>query len=420
MFLVSGLPGRSVVVPLKPGEIWLEIPEANTKVDANTSAQISLVPLSFLKLHIARPSSEIDYGSIHAKINTEAADILMTTTGTEEGILLNLDLNRHGGFQLTPGRNSLEVDYMDHFHRIHYASFLVDRGTSRPPQNVIATGRPVKVAGQKYAVVVGVAHYQNAGAGLVDLRYADKDADSFRSFLLSPQGGSFPKDNILTLLNEDATSEALRRALFTFLSKPRPDDLVVIYLAGHGSPDPNDSRNLYFLTYDTQVDDMGGTAFPMFQFQDVFDRVIKARRVVTFVDSCHSFGISGEKNIGGPHNNLINQYIQRFASNGERAVLTASNTSELSYEDSKWGGGHGVFTYYLLQGLASNADTNHDGTVTVAELSLYLRDKVSGATDGRQNPQSIIGGVGNIPVSTVAPQLGTLRHEDKPQSIFEP
>jgi hypothetical protein len=408
IFVLSGVSARSVTVALKPGEIWLEIPEAAAHVDANTSAQISTAPLSFLKLHIARSSSEIDYGTIHTKINTEAADILMTTTGTSDEILCNLDLNRHGGFQLTPGRNSLEVDYMDHFHRIHYASFLIDRGVAAAPHNLIASGKPVRVTGQKYAVIVGVARYKNSGAGLVNLRYADSDATGFRDFLISPQGGSFPRDHILTLLNEDATNEAVRSALFTFLSKPRPDDFVVIYLAGHGSPDPNDSRNLYFLTYDTQVDDMGGTAFPMFQFQDVFERVLKARRVVTFVDSCHSFGISGEKNLAGPHNNLINQYIQRFASNGERAVLTASNTSELSFEDTKWGGGHGVYTYFLLQGLNSAADANHDGTVTVAELSTYLRDRVAGATEGRQNPQAIIGGEGNLPVSSAGHELAFL------------
>jgi hypothetical protein len=409
LFAFSGVPGRSVTVALKPGEIWLEIPEVSARAEANTTAKISTAPLTFMKLHIALNASEIDYGTIHTKINTEAADILMTTTGTSDGILCNLDLNRHGGFQLAAGRNSLEVEYKDHFHRIHYASFLVDRGVAAAPRGLIVGGKPVRVTGQKYAVVVGVARYKNAGAGLANLRYADSDATSFRDFLLSPQGGSFPKENILTLLNEDATNEALRSALFTFLSKPRPDDLVVIYLAGHGSPDPNDSRNLYFLTYDTDADDMGGTAFPMFQFQDVFERVLKARRVVTFVDSCHSFGVSGEKNLPGPHNNLINQYIQRFASNGERAVLTASNTSELSYEDTRWGGGHGVFTYYLLQGLSKAADANHDGTVTVAELSTYLRERVSGATDGRQNPQAIIGGVGNTPVSSVGGEVAALR-----------
>lgn len=413
-FLASGRHGQSALVPLRPGEITLEIPELTTTLDANSSATLPLAPVSFVKLHITRNPSEIDYGSIHTRINTEAADILMTTTGTTDGILCNLDLNRHGGFQLNPGRNSIEVEYTDHFRRVHYASFLLDRGVREKPRNLLVSAPPTHLSGQKYAVVVGVSHYQNAGAGLKDLQYADRDATSFRDFLVSPLGGSFPRDNIVLLLNEDATSERVRSALFTFLSKPRPEDLVVIYLAGHGSPDPNDGRNLYFLTYDTKTEDMGGTAFAMFQFRDVYERVLKARRVITFVDSCHSFGISGERNIGGPKNNLINQYVQRFASTGERAVLTASDTSELSYEDAKWGGGHGVFTYYLLKGLSHDADLNHDGTVTVAELSVFLRDKVSGDTQGRQNPQAIVGEVANLPVSSVGRELSLVHSPPQP------
>ncbi len=247
---------------------------------------------------------------------------------------------------------------------------------------------PGRVSGELH-VVIDDGHVAGDGAEVFALVEGDVELEFLADVILL--AGIVLRDHV------DGALEVRLR-----VGSARPDDLVVIYMAGHGSPDPNDSRNLYFLTYDTRVDDMGGTAFAMYQLQDVYDRVLKARRVVTFVDSCHSFGVSGEKNLGGPKNNLINQYIQRFASNGERAVLTASDTSELSYEDARWGGGHGVFTYYVLKGMAHDADANHDGTVTVAELSLYLRDKVSGDTEKRQNPQAIIGGVGSIPVSTVA------------------
>src|SRR5207248_1667065 len=83
----------------------------------------------------------------------------------------------------------------------------------------------------------------------------------------------------------------------------QPQDQVVLYIAGHGAPDPNDPRNLYLLTYDTKLDDMGGTAFPMWQLQDVFTRVLKAKRVITFADTCHSYGFSGERR-GKKSNNV--------------------------------------------------------------------------------------------------------------------
>jgi uncharacterized caspase-like protein len=130
----------------------------------------------------------------------------------------------------------------------------------------------------------------------------------------------------------------------------------------------------------------------MWQLQDVFLRILKARRVVTFTDSCHSEGVGGRV-YGVPirQNNLVNQYLARYAAEANRAVITASDISELSYEGDQWGGGHGVFTYFLLQGLTGEADANHDGTVTAGELFLYVRQQVREATGGQQNPVALPG-----------------------------
>jgi hypothetical protein len=40
---------------------------------------------------------------------------------------------------------------------------------------------------------------------------------------------------------------------------------------------------------------------------------------------------------------------------------------------------HGLFTYYLLQGLQGEADTNWDNDVTLGELTGYVRQKVAWA-----------------------------------------
>jgi uncharacterized caspase-like protein len=222
-------------------------------------------------------------------------------------------------------------------------------------------------------------------------------------FLKSPAGGGLAEEDTLVLLNDAATTESIRHALFSFLTKPQEQDTVVIYIAGHGAPDPLDPRNLYLITADTKPDDMGGTAFPMWQMQDVFDRILKAKRVLTFADTCHSYGFSGLRaGPGQKHaNNLVNQYLQRYASKGQRAVITASDISESSFEDAKWGDGHGVFTYFLLQGLQGKADANHDGVVTAGELFAYLQQSVRQATDGKQNPRALVGIDSSLTVSTV-------------------
>jgi len=392
----------------KLAEMWLEIPELQRQVEANGSAVLPRGHISSLQLHINGQPGQINYGSIHTKVNTEAANDITTIRSTAEGFLCNLDLGHRGGFEIGPGRNSVEVDYIDRYQRVHYASFLLQIGEQSPASRGIpmpkASASLGKIGGEKYAVIVGISKYQNAGAGLTNLKYADRDAKSFRDFLQSPAGGSFHSENILALFNEDATSQNVRSALFTFLTKPRPQDLVVMYFAGHGAPDPNDSRNLYLLTYDTQPENMGGTAFLMSELQDVFTRILKAKQVISFNDSCHSYGISGERFGVKKQNNLVNQYLEHYASQAERAVITASDVSELSFEDEKWGGGHGVFTYFLLKGLQGEADSNKDGTVTAGELFSYLSDRVSKSTGGQQNPRAVPGLAQNLPLSGIAAQ----------------
>jgi hypothetical protein len=401
---------ESDAAPEAKSQIWMEIPEASLRVDGNGSAELTNPEIGHFVIHINRQTNQISYGSILGKINTESANIVMTTTSTPEGIVCNFDLSHYAGFKLHRGRNSVEMSFTDPFNRPHYASFLLQvpekPGKGAPLKKVAAP--PEKITGEKYAVVVGVSRYKYAGAGLSNLRFADRDASAFRDFLLSPDGGSFPRENILFLVNEDATAENLRSALFTFLTRPRPQDLVVIYFAGHGAPDPNDQRNLYLLTYDTRPENMGGTAFLMSQLQDVFRLILKAKRVVTFTDSCHSFGVSGAR-YGVPQqgNNLVNQYMQQYAKGEERAVMTASDVSQLSFESDKWGGGHGVFTHYLLQGLGGAADANQDGTVTAGELFTYIHDRVAQETGNQQTPVALPGLAENLPLAGIAIRGGT-------------
>jgi len=125
--------------------------------------------------------------------------------------------------------------------------------------------------------------------------------------------------------------------------------------------------------------------------------------VITLADTCHSYGFTGARTGPGSKraNNLVNQYLQRYASKGQRAVITASDISESSFEDAKWGEGHGVFTYFLLKGLGGEADTNHDGVVTAGELFNYLKQSVPHATGGKQNPRAMVGNASGLTVSTV-------------------
>ncbi len=266
-------------------------------------------------------------------------------------------------------------------------------GVSRKVYGAISVGPvskpPSKERGvepQLWAVVVGVSEYENKS--IPSLRFADRDAESFAEFLQKPEGGGFQPDHMRVLINKDATLANLKQAFVEFLAQAIDKDLVMIFFAGHGAPDPARPMNLYLLTHDTDPSRPGTTAYPMWELQTLLTRQLTAKRVVVFSDACHSGGISldfATRGVNTAESNQINQYLADLARAKEGIVIfTASAAGEVSQEFPELG--HGVFTYYLLEGMKGEADLNNDYTVTINELMQYVEDQVKRKTRGAQNP----------------------------------
>jgi uncharacterized caspase-like protein len=58
-------------------------------------------------------------------------------------------------------------------------------------------------------------------------------------------------------------------------------------------------------------------------------------------------------------------------------VLTSSTTNEFSREDEHWG--NGAFTKVLLEALREGADENHDGVISMSELTRFIATQVCAA-----------------------------------------
>lgn len=190
--------------------------------------------------------------------------------------------------------------------------------------------------------------------------------------------------------------------------RAKPSDLIFVFIAGHGAPDPLASQNLYFLLYDTKVVDMPRTAFPMSDLKLFLDSQITAQRALVLIDTCHSAGVNQKtKSIvagrdlvqEGDENNIANFYLtnQLFRQTG-RAILTSSDVNEISQESDKWGN-HGVFTWALLEGLKGKADLNGDNFITAGEVFQFTRANVQKATNFKQNPIALPGAAANLTVA---------------------
>jgi hypothetical protein len=277
-----------------------------------------------------------------------------------------------GVVELRPGQNRLDVEVMHGYTALSRATYRIYR---RAPSS------PTAVAGEKWAVVIGISDYQANG---LNLRYADRDGEAIRDFLI--QKGGFNPNRVRFLSNQHATYQEIRTALFSFLAATQPDDMVLIFLAGHGVQDATNPDNYFFLAHDSQVGNLGGTAIPMWDLSNVMDYTIRAQRILILADTCHS-GAALDR--GGPNDgknlNFFNKYLEVLAKKKGRLVLTASQAHESSLETTKLA--HGVFTHSILLGLGGAADDNPaDGVVTAGELVDYVRTKVPEETDGEQHP----------------------------------
>jgi uncharacterized caspase-like protein len=247
---------------------------------------------------------------------------------------------------------------------------------------------------KRWAVIVGVGEYESEE--IPDLEFAPSDALAVKEFLESSAAGPF--DEIRYLANEQATGAAMREALFVFLQEADWDDLVVIYYAGHGAPDPGRPDNLYLLPTDADLGSLAATGFPMWDVKTALRRQIAAERVLVIADACHAAGTADGDVVGGTGTNEIAGGFQSLFTPSRRLMMTAADTNEFSLEDERWGG-HGVFTHFVLDGLRGASDRDGNGIVTFTELFDHVSANVRDATRGRQNPQR--SGLGDIPLAVV-------------------
>lgn len=242
--------------------------------------------------------------------------------------------------------------------------------------------------GKTYALVFGVSKYAKLPQDLW-LRYAHRDAEQFAEHLASPRGGSVPKENMVLLTDEKATTAAVRNTFQTFLKgKAGKNDTILILIAGHGTVQNPGDKKAYIVTHDSDPQDLASTALPMEDLQNlVSEQLTHVGRVILFVDVCRA-GI-----IGTIKSTTVNSVVEKLAeAEGEIFGLMASRPKELSFEGEQWGNGHGAFSYYVTKGLTGEADKNKDGVVNVNEIIEYVRTEVPNATGDKQHPRDF----GNI------------------------
>lgn len=229
-------------------------------------------------------------------------------------------------------------------------------------------------AGESYALIVGISTYKY----IRPLSYADKDAELLRDFLKSPGGGNVKPDNIFCLLNEEAKAANfwVKGMAWLRAKQLKKGDRLYVYLAGHG--DAINQDEYFFLTYDCNPagDKNNYIVTGSVQLYNLKSRFAQLSRqgieVIFIMDACRTNELPG----GSEGQQTLNAAISEKQA-GE-IIMLATGAGQESLEDASIGTGHGLFTYYVVDGLAGNADSSGtlDNVVTLAELKKYIADRV--------------------------------------------
>lgn len=345
-------------------------------------------------------------GSLESRARIETVKILCNGQPVElpESITKALPANRVtlDGCTVTldPGENTIQIA-VTAADRTDSKEFRVTRsgGTAiaqvSPPPKLPITPTVVgpRETGHRWAVLVGISEYEKIGEGqLRPLMYAARDAAALAQFLRSPEGGRFQRVHLL--VDADATRAKILAAL-NDLEGAQPEDVVVVFFAGHGIADPQRPETGFLLTHESDPTNRGAleaSSIPWYQFNQKL-RNLRADKKLVMVDACHAATVLpslravgvAKKNVG---RSLADELRKTLPST---CFLAASGAYENSQENPQWGGGHGAFTWALLRALRGEADRapygDGDGLVRLGEMMGFVKDIVPRETRDLQHPQ---------------------------------
>ena len=225
-------------------------------------------------------------------------------------------------------------------------------------------------------VFIGVNKHSDPG--IPELTGATKDARALWALFKDSVEGIVDR----RLLDEEATAAAIRTALDASLRAATPDDTVVIYFAGHGTPGHQ------LVPFDTDLRSVGQTTIPM---QEIADRLksTKARASLVILDCCFSGGAPARVLEGVPVARAAAPSATDLGGNG-RLVLAAAQDDQEALEL----GQHGLFTGAVLRVLQDGLGWTDIG-VLMDEVTRHVRAEAA-RTGHQQTPVwagIVVGGI---------------------------
>ena len=230
-----------------------------------------------------------------------------------------------------------------------------------------------------HLLAIGINRYEDRS---LNLGFARPDAEAIARFFQGKGHQLFRSVNIETLIDEQAKRENIQQALERLADKARPEDIVIVYLAGHGV---SSGQQFYFLTQGMRGETNDAAmrsryGLPANLLGD-FLRRTPALKQLLILDTCYSgsaLPILGKLAMARGPGAAEKRAIKMLARANGVHLIAAATEQQYAYEVPSLG--HGVLTYALLSGLGESgpaeAPSMSDGLLTVYALLQYVNQVV--------------------------------------------
>lgn len=229
--------------------------------------------------------------------------------------------------------------------------------------------------GDLWLLAVGVSRYRDRG---YNLEYPAQDARAIERAWKEQEGRLYRRVTSRLLVDQGATREAVVEGLRWLRQRTGPDDVAVLFLAGHGE---SDASGVYqFLPHDMDRRDPRTllSALALQRHLAGMDG-----RVLLFLDTCHAGSVrAAQARERAPDLERLTEDLANIRSGV--VVYAASAATQAAREHGAWKGG--AFTRAVVEGLRGGADVLRAGRITVSGLDVYVSRRVRDLTHEAQTP----------------------------------
>jgi WD40 repeat protein/uncharacterized caspase-like protein len=261
--------------------------------------------------------------------------------------------------------------------------FISSRGTELVylPSQSAPAAQP-----ELWAIIGGVSDYDGAP---LKLRYAGKDAADFYRAVEVGGRRLFGVERMhLTLLTTENDPHAIeptkanfKRTFEEIARRAKPDDIFLVYLAGHGITLGRGTDTYIYLTKEARTSDTGVLSDGALRRQvsisseelTEWHKAVSALKQVLILDTCAAGAAAARLVEKRELSSDAIRAIDRMQGRTGFYVLMGSAADAVSYEASQYG--QGLLTYALLQGMKSG-EALQEGQVDVTRLFQYAADQV--------------------------------------------